>query len=419
VLTAQRLGQPSDRWQDDEPQWPRRGQASNTQVIPFESVTPPTPAQSLAAVVAGLRARPAIDSRIMSHRGMVHGMMLTLAVGLVSASFYAGQQGGASGFNNSDAGTDPASRAAIVMPAIPSTQPSTVQREMEAAAMAAVPAPPVVQDASAPPPPVKPAPDLKTYTVEDGDNPFDLALNFGITEETLLGANGLDADSLLQIGQPLLVPPVNGVVVSTQPGESAKAIADQWKLDLTNLLSINKLSSDNQPLLPGEALMLPGAMPAVQIYPIDTTPISAPTAVDKPLSRLVATARPKAAAPAPVVNRNVAVRASGPNYFPYGQCTWWAAQERPDIGGRVVGNASAWLYSARAAGLATGSRPQVGAIVVYQPGAQGAGWTGHVAYVSSVASNGTSFTISEMNFPYWGRVTTRASWTGGGVSFIY
>jgi len=39
--------------------------------------------------------------------------------------------------------------------------------------------------------------------------------------------------------------------------------------------------------------------------------------------------------------------------------------------------------------------------------------------VTSVAGDGVRFTISEMNFPYWGSVTRRASWTGPGVGFIY
>ncbi|HLY63888.1 MAG TPA: CHAP domain-containing protein, partial [Chloroflexota bacterium] len=121
----------------------------------------------------------------------------------------------------------------------------------------------------------------------------------------------------------------------------------------------------------------------------------------------------------PLVNTRPASHPISSNYFPWGQCTYWAAQERPDIGSRVIGNAASWIYSARAAGLATGSVPRVGAVVVYQPGAQGAAWTGHVAYVTSVAGDGVHFTISEMNFPYWGRVTSRASWAGGGVGFIY
>jgi hypothetical protein len=39
--------------------------------------------------------------------------------------------------------------------------------------------------------------------------------------------------------------------------------------------------------------------------------------------------------------------------------------------------------------------------------------------VTSVAGDGVHFTISEMNFPYWGAVTRRSSWSGPGVGFIY
>ncbi len=264
---------------------------------------------------------------------------------------------------------------------------------------------------------VKPAPEIKTYIVEEGDNPYDLALTFNISEETLLDANGLNADSILQIGQKLLVPPTSGVVITTQDGDTVQALADQYKIAPEAILSANHLATEAKLLLAGEPLVLPGVAPAVQI------PAPAPTAVPviKPLTQVARAAAPVAVAPAPApaLNTHVAVRSSSVNMFPWGQCTWWAAQQRPDIGGSVYGNAASWLYSARAAGLSTGYLPRVGAVVVYQPGAQGAAWTGHVAYVTSVSSNGINFTISEMNFPYWGRVTTRGSWTGPGVSFIY
>ena len=74
---------------------------------------------------------------------------------------------------------------------------------------------------------------------------------------------------------------------------------------------------------------------------------------------------------------------------------------------------------ARNAGLATGYQPKAGAIVVYQPGAQGAGWVGHVAYVTSVSADGYHFTVTEMNFPWLGVVTSRSSVAGPGVGFIY
>jgi surface antigen len=358
------------------------------------------------------RPRIAVRSRSASSRHLTHGLTLLLSVGVLAGSFFQSQQAPASGpaFDVSD----PQVRAAIVARAMPFTQKAVATPDVTTQL--------VMPQTAVPPAPVttaKPDPALKTYVVQDGDNPYDLATAFGIGEETFLGANGLDADSVLQVGQRLLVPPVNGVVVTTQSGDNPKTIADQWKLDLSALLSINKLAPSVQTLLPGEPLMLPGAAPVVHLFGDAPNP---DTTADQPVLKPVPAAAPRStkllpAPPAP--NTRGAVRRSGPNNFPYGQCTWWAAQSRPDIGANVIGNASSWLYSARASGLPTGATPRVGAIVVYQPGAQGADWTGHVAYVTSVAGDGVHFTISEMNFPYWGSVTRRSSWAGPGVGFIY
>ena len=106
------------------------------------------------------------------------------------------------------------------------------------------------------------------------------------------------------------------------------------------------------------------------------------------------------------------------NPFPYGQCTWYSIQMRPDLVGSVWGNAWQWAGQARYNGESTGYYPQRGAIVVFQPWTQGSGYYGHVAYVTSVGQNGW-FQMAEMNMPYWGRITYRWAQTGYGVSFIY
>ncbi|MBV9119941.1 MAG: CHAP domain-containing protein [Chloroflexi bacterium] len=111
--------------------------------------------------------------------------------------------------------------------------------------------------------------------------------------------------------------------------------------------------------------------------------------------------------------------AAAPNHFYYGSCAWWAANVRPDIGSKIFGNAAEWAGAAQAAGLPTGTTPQVNAIVVYQPGVQGAWGSGHVAHVIAVAPDGVHFTVDEMDYPVAGVVTQRASSTGPGVSFIY
>jgi surface antigen len=356
------------------------------------------------------------------HRRLTHVFVLAMGLGVVSAASFSATPAGVRESGIDQAAGSPKLSAAIVPPVLPITHISAPPPTMELALPVTPPA-----EALGRPSAAKPAPDLKSYIIEDGDNPFDLAAAFGITDETLLAANGLGADTVLQIGQKLLVPPVSGVMVSTQPGDTLRGIADQWKIDALKLATVNKLDPDAKELLPGEALMLPGAQPPVQIYPIDGTTDQPDTRIgvtpDEPKARQAASPRPilraPAAQPQQVSNTHVAVPRLSANNFPYGQCTWFAAQARPDIGSRVLGNAASWLYSARAAGLATGSRPEVGAVVVYQPGAQGAAWTGHVAVVTSVSGNGTSFTIREMNYAGWAVVSTRSSWTGPGVSFIY
>lgn len=87
------------------------------------------------------------------------------------------------------------------------------------------------------------------------------------------------------------------------------------------------------------------------------------------------------------------------NTYWYGFCTWYAAERRPDIPNNW-GNAKAWLNSANNSGWQTGSIPKPGAVIVTNES-----WAGHVGFVESV--DGDNFTISEMNFRGWAKVTSR------------
>lgn len=85
--------------------------------------------------------------------------------------------------------------------------------------------------------------------------------------------------------------------------------------------------------------------------------------------------------------------------FPYGYCTYFVSEKRfvP-----WSGNAGTWLTGAIKFGYATGDTPKVGAIVVTSEG----GYTGHVAMVDAVNSDGT-ITLSEMNYAGFGRTSSR------------
>lgn len=100
------------------------------------------------------------------------------------------------------------------------------------------------------------------------------------------------------------------------------------------------------------------------------------------------------------------------HYFPYGYCTYYVSTRRPIY---WSGNAISWLANARAAGFATGSEPQVGAIMVTTEG----GWTGHVAMVDAIS--GDQVTISEMNYAGWGVISSRtvSAFYGAILGYIY
>jgi hypothetical protein len=122
--------------------------------------------------------------------------------------------------------------------------------------------------------------------------------------------------------------------------------------------------------------------------------------------------------------------------FRNGQCTDWASQKRPDIVERVeeaayiaqqTGKpfphvdflAKDWATFARLAGMIVSAVPVVGAIVVWQPGVEGAADVGHVGYVESVLNG--SFTTSEENVgaPYQMGSRTLSTTPVPGRLFIY
>lgn len=110
------------------------------------------------------------------------------------------------------------------------------------------------------------------------------------------------------------------------------------------------------------------------------------------------------------------------NHFAYGQCTWYVATRRCVP---WVGNANQWYYNAAKYGYPEGRAPQVGAVVVFWPGGDGASSVGHVGYVEAVGpSDGVPagyFRLSEMNFNGWNRVNYRTlpSNSSGIQGFIY
>ena len=113
--------------------------------------------------------------------------------------------------------------------------------------------------------------------------------------------------------------------------------------------------------------------------------------------------------------------------YPWGQCTWWAATRRADIGKPIPGwgNAATWAGSAASAGYTVDGSPSAGSVIVFQPGVLGASADyGHVAMVEEVRGDG-SILISESNALGLGVVSTREisasqlAAAGNGVRYIH
>ncbi|MFH1611797.1 MAG: LysM peptidoglycan-binding domain-containing protein [bacterium] len=213
----------------------------------------------------------------------------------------------------------------------------------------------------------QPREEITTYVVQEGDTIIGIAAIHGITTNTLLWANELTGYSIIRPGDELTIPPISGVIHRVKDGDTIGAIASKYNAKSDTIITFNDLPADGSISI-GEKLIIPdGQMPAA----------------------------PK---PKSTYSEYSYASVSGPgtgksHAFPWGQCTWYAAQKRYVP---WSGHAKYWLDNARAYGYQTGTAPQAGAIVVLSEG----GWMGrlygHVAYVESVKNGWV--TISEMNY---------------------
>ena len=95
-----------------------------------------------------------------------------------------------------------------------------------------------------------------TYTVEPGDNPWSIALEFGVTVEALMEANDLSEDTILDVGQELLIPltpeeatpqPTSspqGIIYTVAAGDNLWSIALEFGVTVEALMEANGLSED-------------------------------------------------------------------------------------------------------------------------------------------------------------------------------
>ncbi len=229
--------------------------------------------------------------------------------------------------------------------------------------------------------------DVILYTVKSGDTLSTIAQKHGVTTATLFWANEIESVDDITLGDTIFILPVSGLKHKVKSGDTIEKIAKEYKVERSEIIAYNGLPANGE-LTKDEEIVIPGAKK--DIPEPEPDPIFAPR-------EYVATGSGSTNLGSKVVKNTAKTRTAG-NSFPYGYCTYYVANKR-NVTWR--GNAGAWLYNAKAAGLKTGKKPKAGAIVVTTEDAR----YGHVAFVESVGKD--TITISEMNYKGYGVVNNR------------
>ena len=109
---------------------------------------------------------------------------------------------------------------------------------------------------------------LRHYTVKEGDSLTSIASRFGVSMMTVWWANKLTSKDALKAGRDLIIPPVNGLVVTVKAGDTLESLAAANKITADEIIATNELSDSN--LIVGQVLVLPGAKGAPMPTPKPT-----------------------------------------------------------------------------------------------------------------------------------------------------
>ena len=111
---------------------------------------------------------------------------------------------------------------------------------------------------------------LRHYTVREGDTLTGIANRFGVSMMTVWWANHMTSKNSLKAGEDLVIPPINGLVVTVKAGDTLDSLAAANKISADDIVAINQLTDTN--LIVGQVLMLPGAKGAPMPTPAPPAP---------------------------------------------------------------------------------------------------------------------------------------------------
>ena len=201
----------------------------------------------------------------------------------------------------------------------------------------------------------------------------------------------------------------NDTAYTVADGDTLSDIASRNNTTLQELVQHNNIANADW-ILAGQVICIPGSS-STSTLTSASQDVQQSVSVETQTMNMTTDQAPSAA-----------IQGTG-NYFPYGQCTWWANQRYYQLHKIYVPwttQSDAWQWSARARDFhwQVSSKPVVGAILDLQPWVQGAYSLGHVAVVEKILPNGHVL-ASNMNWGGNSSVVDVDFTPGAGVTFIY
>ena len=99
-------------------------------------------------------------------------------------------------------------------------------------------------------------PSVRRYVVAEGDTLGGLAIQYGLSLDSIVSFNGIRDARALPVGSTLLLPPVSGIRYEVRRGDTLSGIASRYGVNLNGLLDANELGT--QTIVPGQTLLIPG-----------------------------------------------------------------------------------------------------------------------------------------------------------------
>lgn len=243
------------------------------------------------------------------------------------------------------------------------------------------------------------------YDVKPWDSIARIAEKFWVTRNSILWANNLWSNSVIQPGDVLKVPPVSGVIHTVASGETLSTIAKKYGIDEKIIKQQNNIGEDSV-VVKWKALVIPGAEKIEVIKPAPPKVLATAKWTSKisnswnsdggyTFSWYAASEYVSDGGSYELVKRK-------PQHtFYWGNCTWFVAQYKNV---NWWGNAKDWLKNAANKWHDTGSTPTLGSIVVffwkgYNPR------YGHVWIVTEVSDS--HIIVKDMNYRKLNEVTVR------------